>query len=74
MPTYVYETISARRDDAPTTFELKQSIADDALTTHPETGVPVRRVLSGGLATFTHGQSNPAPPAMGCGSSCGCVS
>ena len=42
MPTYVY-----RRPDG-TTFEAFQKISDDALTTDPETGVPVQRVISGG--------------------------
>jgi len=39
MPIYEY-----RRPDG-TTFELQQSFAEDALTTDPETGVPVERVL-----------------------------
>ena len=39
MPIYEY-----RRPDG-TTFELQQSFSEDALTTDPETGVPVERVL-----------------------------
>jgi putative FmdB family regulatory protein len=39
MPIYEY-----RRPDG-TTFELQQSFADDPLTTDPETGVPVQKVL-----------------------------
>src|SRR5271168_1887656 len=39
MPIYEY-----RRPDG-TTFELQQSFSDDALTTDPDTGVPVERVL-----------------------------
>lgn len=39
MPIYEY-----RRPDG-TTFEVMQSFTDDALTTDPETGVPVERVL-----------------------------
>jgi putative FmdB family regulatory protein len=39
MPIYEY-----RRPDG-TTFEVRQSFADDALMTDPETGVPVERVL-----------------------------
>lgn len=42
MPTYVY-----RRPDG-TTFESFQKISDDPLTTDPDTGVPVERVISGG--------------------------
>jgi putative FmdB family regulatory protein len=39
MPIYEY-----RRPDG-TTFELQQSFSDPALTTDPDTGVPVERVL-----------------------------
>jgi putative FmdB family regulatory protein len=39
MPIYEY-----RRPDG-TTFELRQSFSDPALTTDPDTGVPVERVL-----------------------------
>jgi putative FmdB family regulatory protein len=39
MPIYEY-----RRPDG-TTFELLQSFSDDPLTTDPETGVPVQKVL-----------------------------
>lgn len=40
MPIYEY-----RRPDG-TTFEVLQKFSDDALTQDPETGVPVKRVLS----------------------------
>jgi putative FmdB family regulatory protein len=39
MPIYEY-----RRPDG-TTFELRQSFSEDALTVDPDTGVPVERVL-----------------------------
>ncbi|HEX4189295.1 MAG TPA: zinc ribbon domain-containing protein [Solirubrobacteraceae bacterium] len=39
MPIYEY-----RRPDG-TTFEIQQSFSDEALSTDPETGVPVERVL-----------------------------
>ena len=39
MPIYEY-----RRPDG-TTFEIQQSFSDDALSTDPDTGVPVERVL-----------------------------
>jgi putative FmdB family regulatory protein len=41
MPTYVYRNLVTNL-----TFELKQSMKDDALTVHPETGEPVKRLLS----------------------------
>lgn len=43
MPTYVY-----RRKDG-TTFEVFQSITADPLTSDPDTGDPVERVISGGV-------------------------
>jgi predicted nucleic acid-binding Zn ribbon protein len=70
MPTYVYETTSApvRR------FELRQSMNDPALTHDPETGQPVRRVISGGYGIMQKGASDSAPSAShSCGTGgCGC--
>jgi predicted nucleic acid-binding Zn ribbon protein len=40
VPIYVYETITTGER-----FECHQSMKDDALTTHPDTGEPVRRVI-----------------------------
>ena len=43
MPTYVYEVVTA--DGQPgQRFEVVQKMTDDPLTTHPETGEPVRRL------------------------------
>jgi len=42
MPTYEY-----KREDG-TTFEITQSINDEKLTTCPETGQAVKRIISGG--------------------------
>ena len=46
MPTYVY-----RREDG-TTFEVQQRITEEPLTADPETGQPVRRVISGAGLIF----------------------
>ncbi|GAB4515074.1 MAG: hypothetical protein Tsb0013_19560 [Phycisphaerales bacterium] len=46
MPTYVYEVIRGDDDPRePERFEVVQSMKDDALKVHPETGEPVRRVI-----------------------------
>jgi predicted nucleic acid-binding Zn ribbon protein len=49
MPVYVYRIVrpqtSGDSNDAPATFEVRQSIHDPPLTKHPETGEPVERVL-----------------------------
>lgn len=50
MPTYVYETIPEDPSEEAMRFEIKQSIKDNALSTHPETGVAVKRVISGGIS------------------------
>jgi putative FmdB family regulatory protein len=42
MPTYIY-----KREDG-TTFEIQQSIKEDALEKCPETGQAVKRVITGG--------------------------
>ncbi len=75
MPTYVYETITAD-GTAGERFELSQRMSDAALTSHPVTGVPVRRVISGGLGLITVGRNEGgAAPASahthgpGCGHS-----
>lgn len=68
MPTYVYETVKRpiRR------FEIKQSMKDDALRVHPETGEEIKRVITGGFGYMAKGGSQPAP-SHGCGGgSCGC--
>ncbi|MBL8991319.1 MAG: FmdB family transcriptional regulator [Phycisphaerae bacterium] len=45
MPIYVYEILTAKGEPTGRTFELHQSMKDDALAKHPETGEPVRRVI-----------------------------
>lgn len=79
MATYLYETIPAKEGEKPETFEIRQSMKDAPLTKHPETGVPVRRVITGGFGFVTKGGSSPAPQRPpsgpsggGCGSGCGC--
>ena len=52
MPTYVYETIPQSADELPVRFEIKQGMNDPKLTEQPDTGKPVRRIISGGFAIF----------------------
>ena len=44
MPTYVYETTDESKPVRH--FEIQQSMKDEPLKKHPETGEPCRRVLS----------------------------
>lgn len=73
MPTYLYETLPAAANEIAERFEVKQSFSDPPLTTHPTTGMPVRRVISGGLGLMTKGEHSLPEPGPGCGpANCGC--
>lgn len=76
MATYLYETIPSKSGEEPQTFEIQQNMKDAPLTRHPETGVPVRRVITGGFGFVSKGSSAPAAQRRssggGCGSGCGC--
>jgi len=45
MPTYVYQIINPDGSDGDT-FEVFQKMSDPPLTKHPESGKPVRRVIT----------------------------
>jgi len=75
MPTYVYETIPQKPRQKALRFEIKQSMMDAALTRHPDTGAPVRRVIAGGIGVITQrATAAPRRSAGGCcgGGGCGC--
>ncbi|MBI2925016.1 MAG: zinc ribbon domain-containing protein [Verrucomicrobia bacterium] len=57
MATYVYETIPANPREAPRRFEVEQKMSDPPLTKEPETGLLVRRVITGGSGIVTRGTS-----------------
>ena len=73
MPIYVYETISDRERDV-RRFEVRQAMSDAPLTRDPDTGLPVRRVLLGGIE-IPRAPSDPRRKpscAHGAGASCAC--
>ncbi len=75
MATYVYETIPSSETEEPIRFEVKQSMNDDPLTHHPENGLPVKRIITGGYGFNVSGSAISAPmPAAGssCCQSGGC--
>jgi len=72
MPTYVYETIPSKKGEQVQQFELQQSMKDDPLTKHPETGVPVRRVISGGYGYIGGGSRSEGSGHCCSGGGCGC--
>ena len=45
MPTYVYEILDKKGQPTGKTFVTVQSMKEPALTTHPQTGEPVRRAI-----------------------------
>jgi hypothetical protein len=55
MPIYIYQVV--REDGEPgQQFEIRQSIHDKALTAHPETGEPVKRVIVAPFVAGSHSQ------------------
>ncbi|NER50936.1 MAG: zinc ribbon domain-containing protein [Symploca sp. SIO1A3] len=70
MATYVYETIPQTPDEKPERFEIQQSMKDDALTEHPETGQPVKRVITGGYGFTVSGKAPSLSPSSSGGSCC----
>lgn len=57
MATYTYETIPRKAGEKPRRFEVEQRMSDAPLTKDPQTGLPVRRVITGGCGLVTHGAS-----------------
>ena len=74
MPTYLYETVPHDPNAERRRFEVRQGFDEPALTRDPETGLPVRRVISGGFGLMTKGGKElPQAQAPGCGpGSCTC--
>lgn len=73
MATYVYETIPRQDGDQPRRFEVVQSMKDAPLTRHPDTGEPVRRIISGGFGLMEKAGLNSAPAAAApCAPGCAC--
>jgi predicted nucleic acid-binding Zn ribbon protein len=57
MPVYVYEVIHA--DGSPgERFEIHQSIKDEPLRRHPDSGEPVQRVILAPSLTLKHGSGH----------------
>ncbi len=77
MAVYIYETTDETKPARQ--FEIVQSMKEAPLAVHPETGEPIRRVITGGLGYMAKGnapQHADMQRNMGgghsCGSGCGC--
>jgi predicted nucleic acid-binding Zn ribbon protein len=57
MATYLYETIPQKKGQKARQFEFVQSMKDPALTHDPESGLPVRRIITGGSGNVMRGMS-----------------
>jgi predicted nucleic acid-binding Zn ribbon protein len=55
VPTYIYETTDATKPIR--SFEVIQSVHDDALHADPKTGEAARRVISAGYGILVRGGS-----------------
>jgi predicted nucleic acid-binding Zn ribbon protein len=55
MPTYVYETVPGDTGAPARRFEVVQRMSDEPLRVDPETGEPVRRVITGGIGLIGQG-------------------
>ncbi|MFT4640111.1 MAG: putative nucleic acid-binding Zn ribbon protein [Verrucomicrobiales bacterium] len=70
MATYIYETIPSSAEEPMERFEIKQGMMENPLQTHPDTGKPIRRVITGGLGYVGSGSSNPGPSSSSDGGGC----
>lgn len=75
MPTYVYETIPANPNTEPRRFELTQRMTDDPLVTDPQSGEPVRRIITGGIGIKLKGlkRSTVVNKNSAAATACGCA-
>ena len=73
MPTYVYETIPQKPGEVPRILEFKQSVEDEPLSTDPETGEPIRRLILGNFGMLTsRDPGGRSSSGSCCGSDSGC--
>ena len=73
MATYVYETIPRSAGEAPQRFEVVQSMKGAPLQSHPETGEPVKRIITGGYGLMgVTEKAAVAAPATPCAPGCAC--
>lgn len=71
MPTYVYETIPTDATTKPHRFEVEQRMSAAALTHDPDSGLPVRRVISGGLGFIGAADKSASEPGACGAGACG---
>ena len=55
MPIYTYESIPQKKGQKVRRFEVEQRMSDDPLKKDPKTGLPVKRIITGGSGTIFGG-------------------
>ena len=75
MPTYIYQTIGTGPGEESRRFEQFQKMNDQALTHDPDTGLPVKRVITGGIAVSRNGlkRTTVVNKKSAAATACGCV-
>lgn len=71
MPTYIYETIPPHGEE-PRQFEVWQSMKEAPLQADPQTGAPVRRVITGGIEMPRAPSDRKAAPVHRHSDACAC--
>lgn len=64
MPLYVYQVIEADGSEG-AVFEVLQSMSEATLTTHPENGKPVKKLLSAPNTITKYAAGNLSPSRLG---------
>ena len=64
MPLYVYQVIEPDGSEGEV-FEVMQRMSDAPLTTHPESGKPVRRIIAAPNAVTRYGSGNLSNERLG---------
>ncbi len=75
MPTYVYETVPEDADTEPHRFEVFQRMSDAPLTVDPDSGQPVKRLITGGIGIKLQGlkRSTVVNKKSAAATACGCA-
>ncbi|MYF71161.1 MAG: hypothetical protein F4053_15125 [Proteobacteria bacterium] len=73
MPTYIYQVTSGDGRSGER-FEVVQGMRDEPLTVHPQTGEPVRRVITGGTGVLGQPvrRSTVVDKSLAAATPCGC--
>ncbi|MBC2603464.1 FmdB family zinc ribbon protein [Puniceicoccus vermicola] len=74
MPIYEYETVPSKKGEKVKHYEIRQSMSDEPLTHHPETGEKLKKVFTAFAVGGGSSSSASASSSGGgcCGGSCGC--